>query len=108
MEISKIIKFKLSNVHYASNIKNNLILTHHILSHGNKTNMENINKKDRLQIIYKDNNIIINIYPNDENLFTFDITSNINNINVDIQNNNCDNYSKFNIHDVDYSLWHSR
>jgi len=44
--------------------------------------MENINKKDRLQIINKDNNIIPNIYANDENLFTFNTISNINNINV--------------------------
>jgi len=65
--------------------------------------MENINKKDRLQIINKNNNIIANIYANDENLFTFNTISNINNINVDIQYNNYDNYSKFNIHNVDYS-----
>ena len=101
-------KFKLSNVHFAPNIKNNLISTHHILSLCNKIIMENINKKDRLQIINKDNNIIANIYANDENLFTFNTISNINNINVDIQSNNYDNYSKFNIHNVDYSLWHSR
>ena len=59
-------KFKLSNVHFAPNIKINLISTHRILSLGNKIFMENINKKDRLQIINKDNNIITNIYANDE------------------------------------------
>jgi len=38
-------------------------------------------------------------------LFTFNTISDINNIIVDIQSNNYDNYSKFNIHNVGYSLW---
>lgn len=64
-------KFKLSNAHYAPNIKNNLISTHHILSLGNKIIMENIKNKDGLRIIDKNNEIIANIYTNDENLFMF-------------------------------------
>jgi len=51
IEISKSNKFKLSNVHYTLNIKNNLISIHHILSLENKIIMENFNNRIRLQII---------------------------------------------------------
>ena len=57
-------KFTLSDVHYASNIKNNLISTHSILNNGCKIIMEKINNKDRLQI-FKNNKIIANIYADD-------------------------------------------
>jgi len=66
--------------------------------------MENINNMERPQIINKNNNIIANIYTNDKNLFTFNTISNINNINFDTQNNINDDNTKFNIHNIDYSL----
>ena len=80
MANSKIINFILSNVYYQSNIKNNLISIHSILKNGCKIIMGNINNKDRLQIIKKNNNkLITNIYADDENLFSFD-TIPINNV----------------------------
>jgi len=59
--------FILSNVYYASNIQNNLISTHSILKNRCTIIMKRINSKDRLQI-YKNNNLIANIFANDENL----------------------------------------
>jgi len=88
-------KFTLSDVHYASNIKNNLISTHSILNNGCKIIMEKINNKDRLQI-FKNNKIIANIYADDENSFSFNTTP-TNNINIINQ-----------ISNIDTSLWHAR
>ena len=93
--------FKLSNVHYAPNIKNNLISTHHILRFGNKIIIDNIKNRDRLRIIDINNKIIANIYANDENLFMFNTTPNFNIINSDINNN-------YSVNNIDFDLWHSR
>eukprot|EP00833_Pecoramyces_ruminatium_P003415 jgi/Orpsp1_1/1177447/evm.model.c7180000061473.1 len=63
--------------------------------------MENINNKDRLQIIDK-NTIIANIYADKENLFSFDTIP-------DFINKNDKNDNKiFKSNYIDYSLWHSR
>jgi hypothetical protein len=75
MEALKNNKFILSDMHYTSNIKNNLISTPSIHDNGFKFINFFYNKfesnKDRLQI-YKNNKIIANIYTNDGNLFSFD------------------------------------
>ena len=57
--------------------------------------MENINNKDRLQII-KNNKLIVNICADDENLFSFD-TIPINNVT-----------SKNHVLPIDTILWHTR
>ena len=97
-------KFKLSNVHYAPNIKNNLISTHHILSFGNKIIMDNIKNRDRLIIIDKNNKIIANIYANDENLFMFNTTPNFNKINSDIKILNSDINNNYSVNNIDFDL----
>jgi len=91
-------------VHYAPNIKNNLISTHHILSFGNKIIMDNIKNRDRLIIIDKNNKIIANIYANDENLFMFNTTPNFNKINSDIKILNSDINNNYSVNNIDFDL----
>ena len=88
-------KFIVSNVYYASNIKNNIISTHSILKNGCKIITENINNEDRLKII-KNNKLIANIYADGENLFSLD-TIPINNVT-----------SKNHVLHMDNVLWHLR
>eukprot|EP00833_Pecoramyces_ruminatium_P016099 jgi/Orpsp1_1/1190131/evm.model.d7180000076770.1 len=106
---------KISEVHYAPNIINNLLSTHYILSKGCEIHMKQVKGKDRLQIL-KNNKIIANILADKENLFSFDSTpdyslvnSVLNNIHINNINDNSFNSSQMNIDaSFDYDLWHAR
>jgi len=89
-------EFTFSNVYYSSKIQNNLISIHSILSNGYKLVMEQINGTDKLQI-FKINELIANIFENNEHQFTF------NTIPCQITSNNNNH-----IHNINYNLWHAR
>jgi len=77
------------------NIQNNLISAPSILKNGCTIIMKRVNNKDRLQI-YKNNNLIANIFANDENLFVLDTIPSNNTI-----------YKNY-VFSNDTNLWHAR
>ena len=75
--------FSIPNVYFASNIKNNLISTNHILNMGFELNIRKIRNKKVLTIT-KNNKYIINLNSNNEGLFVMK--------SKDLQTNNDVNY----------------
>jgi len=90
--------FKLSKVHYAPNIKNNLISTHYLVRNNFTIiiDFDEYLNKDRLQL-FKNNKQVAKIYADKENLFSLYTTpfKMYKSLNIDISN-------------FDYDLWHAR
>ena len=90
--------FTLSKVHYAPNIKNNLILTHYLVRNNFTIiiDFEEYLNNDRLQL-FKNNKPVAKIYADKENLFSLYTTpfKIYKSLNIDISN-------------FDYDLWHER
>jgi len=89
--------FKLSKVHYAPNIKNNLISTHYLVRNNFTIiiDFDEYLNKDRLQL-FKNNKPVAKIYADKENLFSLYTTpfKMYKSLNIDINN-------------FDYDLWHA-